>query len=395
MQLFEDEDSRGYICIDCLDDSLLKSMFSNQPNKPCRVCQHSEYPAVRVQRLVTSLLRVIPERFAHVQITQGEQSGQSLAQVVECVIACPGTALSEEMAAMLIEHDGSFFHEGASYCRIPGELDTASDRSVFLANRWQSIADELTHRQRFFNDRAQTFFAKLFEEATQAIRQSLFDRNPAVTTLLKQGKQLYRARRFDHDTDFTNFQKDPGLHLGAPPKQRAGDNRMNCAGISLFYAAQDIATSIAEIRPSVGDRIALARFRTTRPLKLFDFTGLDRPREHQRVSDFSSNYEERRILQALLNDLHRLIARPVRRDSSHYIVTQAMAEYLNHKHEEAFDGIKFSSSQNAGGVNIVLFAERAESSGQAVAEWEPVFPVAFDDRLCQHQVKAVQYQGDW
>ncbi|MFJ2544920.1 RES family NAD+ phosphorylase [Pseudomonas sp. NPDC087612] len=392
--LLEDDDAGGYVCTDCLDDAALKKMFSNRSIKQCRVCQGSDHPVVRVQTLVTSLLRIIPERFAHADRNIAEP-GQSLARVVQEVIACPDTRLTEEIASRLIMLDDSVFQAGTLYCRIPGELDNAFDTRQFLANHWQTIADELTHRQRFFNDRAQTFFESLFREAAQAVRQSLFDRKPAAIAQLQPGEILFRARRFDHVEDFYNFQADPGQHLGAPPKHKAGHNRMNCSGISLFYAATNIATSIAEVRPSVGDHIAVARFRTTRQLKLFDFTGLDRPREQQRISYYSDNYEERRIHQAMLNDLHRLIARPVRQESTQYIVTQAMAEYLNYKHEEQFDGIKFSSSQEAGGVNIVLFADRPVSADMCVADWEPAFPVAYDDKLSKYQVKTVQYGGDW
>jgi hypothetical protein len=39
-----------------------------------------------------------------------------------------------------------------------------------------------------------------------------------------------------------------------------------------------------------------------------------------------------------------------------------MAEYLAHIHEDKFDGVKFSSAQNIGGMNVVLFGRFADEA---------------------------------
>lgn len=47
---------------------------------------------------------------------------------------------------------------------------------------------------------------------------------------------------------------NPARNLGAPPKVRAGEGRMNPAGVPAFYGAFERETCVAELRPPVGIR---------------------------------------------------------------------------------------------------------------------------------------------
>jgi hypothetical protein len=49
---------------------------------------------------------------------------------------------------------------------------------------------------------------------------------------------------------------------------------MNAQGISVFYGATDASVAIAEVRAPVGGRVAVAKFRITRPLRFLDLTAL-------------------------------------------------------------------------------------------------------------------------
>jgi hypothetical protein len=66
----------------------------------------------------------------------------------------------------------------------------------------------------------------------------------------------------------------PDRHLGSPPSGAAAAGRMNARGISVFYGANDPRVALAEVRPPVGSRVAVARFEIIRPLRLLDLTAL-------------------------------------------------------------------------------------------------------------------------
>jgi len=49
---------------------------------------------------------------------------------------------------------------------------------------------------------------------------------------------------------------------------------MNARGVSVFYGAIDPRVALAEVRPPVGSRVAVARFEIIRPLRLLDLNAL-------------------------------------------------------------------------------------------------------------------------
>jgi len=84
---------------------------------------------------------------------------------------------------------------------------------------------------------------------------------------------------------------------------------------------------------------------------------------------------------AFLRRLHTLISQPVvpGREAD-YLITQTMAEYLAHVHDEPFDGIMFKSVQREGGANVVLFGAKRS------------FPLEYvDQSLKLFATQAVQY----
>ena len=112
------------------------------------------------------------------------------------------------------------------------------------------------------------------------------------------------------------------------------------------------------MRPALGGDTALVELQTTKPLRMLDFTRLQKS-HGEGLSYFQPNFTEEVERRAFLRRLHTLISQPVvpGREAD-YLITQTMAEYLAHVHQEPFDGILFKSVQRAGGINVVLFPER-------------------------------------
>lgn len=181
--------------------------------------------------------------------------------------------------------------------------------------------------------------------------------------------------------------------LGAPPKERAANNRMSAAGVPLLYVSADRPTCIAEIRPSIGDTVAVGKFISTAALKFFDFNALSRRFEHEPLSFYDSEYQKRDHHRALLRYLHEEIARPVRSSDIDYVMTQALAEYIRDHKPGEYDGISFRSVQREGGVNFVLF-DNSENSALSDPSWRPTFSLAIAPRDVEfHEVEAVTYRS--
>src|SRR5258708_5926999 len=123
------------------------------------------------------------------------------------------------------------------------------------------------------------------------------------------------------------------------------------------------------MRPALGGDTAVIELQTTKPLRVLDFTRLQEP-HGEGLSYFQPDFTAEVERRAFLLRLHTLISQPVvpGREAD-YLITQTMAEYLAHVHQEPFGGILFKSVQRAGGVNVVLFAEP-----RAPSRFSPLLP---------------------
>jgi hypothetical protein len=121
--------------------------------------------------------------------------------------------------------------------------------------------------------------------------------------------------------------------------------------------------------------------RTTKPLRLLDFTRLEE--SYGGLSYFQPDFAEQSGKGVFLRRLQNLISQPVipGREAD-YLVTQTMAEYLAHVHDQPFDGVLFKSVQRSGGINIVLFPNG-----------DNLFQLAYVDESFQlFSTKSIQYE---
>jgi hypothetical protein len=151
----------------------------------------------------------------------------------------------------------------------------------------------------------------------------------------------------------------PDIHLGSPPARLANAGRMNARGISVFYGSTTAQTAIAEVRPPVGAKAAVARFSIIRPLRLLDLIALEHVQDGGSI--FDSTLKDRLERVAFLQSLGQRMTRPVMPDDEafDYLATQAIADFLATENEPIVDGIIFRSVQVKNGRNTVLFHKAA------------------------------------
>jgi hypothetical protein len=224
---------------------------------------------------------------------------------------------------------------------------------------WRSLENSLKAEARFFNRTAANQLASMFDGidalTTREGRPLVIDAGPGTDF-----HTLYRARVFRSDDELEAALGRPDLYLGSPPGPLAAAGRMNARGISVFHAANSRKAAIAEMRPPVGSRIAVAQFEIIRKLRLLDLTALDHIRGTESLADFG--LAGRRTQAMFLRSMSGRIVRPVMSDDEPLddLSTQAIVDFLATEASVPVDGIIFRSVQAAGdAVNVVLFHKAA------------------------------------
>ena len=198
-------------------------------------------------------------------------------------------------------------------------------------------------------------------------------------------RHLYRGRVFQTDEALANALRWPERLLGSPTAGIGAAGRMNGQGQPAFYGATTPEICIAEVRPPVGSRIALAAFEVIRPLRLLDLRRLATIELRPGASLFDAATRSAAQRRDFLRTLGDRLSAPVvpELQDRDYLVTQAVADYLAAHRTLKVDGIIFPSAQSRrpdeppAGDNVVLFRKAcdvtdADGSGSTadVALWE-------------------------
>jgi len=190
---------------------------------------------------------------------------------------------------------------------------------------WQSFERSLKTEARFFSRGAATHLASLFKGIdtmrTRGGLSLIVDAGPGTAIAT-----FYRARAFQSAKRLEEALGRPDRHLGSPPSILARAGRMNAGGISVFYGASDSSVALAEVRPPVGSKVAVARFEIIRPVRLLDLTALSEV--SSRGSVFDPELGSRLEHAMFLCKLSERITKPVMPDDEafEYLVTQAIAD---------------------------------------------------------------------
>ena len=129
---------------------------------------------------------------------------------------------------------------------------------------------------------------------------------------------------------------------GAPPADYIGNGRANPDHIRYLYLSEDPVTPVYEVRPIIGDTVSIAKFKLQKEVRLYDLTFDIHDIENDEVVE----------LPRLYNTIGAMFSRPYNGDASKYLPTQYIAEEIKNM---GFDGLRFRSSLNKDGYNVVLF----------------------------------------
>lgn len=181
------------------------------------------------------------------------------------------------------------------------------------------------------------------------------------------GKYIYRARIVKEKQELGHSD------LTSPPIEKTKNNRMSPAGISFFYGCYDKDTCIYEMRPTIGEIIAVTTFEITKSLNILDLTEI--PDSPEPISIFNEEYsfEYESSFKPFLYHFANDIAKPIKPNETEimYRPTQVFTEFIQYyeftkfewppfgmdpkKEKFYLNGMAFKSSLNQRGNNIVLF----------------------------------------
>ena len=235
-------------------------------------------------------------------------------------------------------------------------------------SRWRRFDGALRSEARFFSADAIDYLNSVFL-GIEALRDQS---GVSLITEIGPGCEiasLFRARVFQDEGKLLEALGRPDLHIGPPPSALAISGRMNARGISVFYGANDTDVAVAEVRPPVGSKVAVAQFVVQRSLLLLDLTKLARVVETGSL--FDPEHSKRLARASFLRKLSTIITEPVMPDDEalDYLPTQAVADFLATSHGANLDGIIYPSIQLGGNaLNVCLFHKAADVEQLLVVE---------------------------
>jgi hypothetical protein len=393
------------LCSECIEDKFLQAIVRSEGpgdvGRRCDVCGQVKPHTVTIDHLGQLLEPLIRRRFQlptpislFFQSDEYDCLGrkcQDLGSIVQKVLG-QYFEFNDQIIDSVIAAENRdeckgeipFFRKEFKY------VESASDDALRI--RWLCVRNELSKTRRFFSVEAKTFLDELFSDIDGVFSADGSGNNQDVATQIPAGFLVYRARICEGKLEsllgnpsIDSIFRDPYREVGPPPPQLARAGRMNAEGISMFYGSTDMETCLAELRPAIGGQSAVIALRTTKLLRILDFTRMRTV--NRRLSYFQPDFDEQAGKLSFLRILGILISQPVvpGRETD-YLITQTMMEYLSHVHREPFDGVIFGSAQREGGKNVVLFAEMQRD--------QPIFPLIVEGPPTIYETQGIRYEHE-
>lgn len=368
-------DVEKYICYDCVGENHLKSIIKNNGSViKCSYCNNDEVEGFLLLDFANKIDRAFEQHFT--QSSESPPENRSIHQLknfdwepdgIPVIEAIMDSADIEEEIATDVQQFLAERHYNHSAAEMGESSEFESESYYYIKShedfewqiQWANFEHVLKASTRFFNKINEELLKSVFEEIDSLHTHK---KKPVVRNIGPENDitHLYRARAFQSDSKLKVALEFPDKELGPPPSEFATAGRMNSRGISVFYGSINSETALAEIRPPVGCKVAIARFELLRTLKVLDLSALTFT--HAIGSIFDENYAHQLSRTMFLRKLSQRMTKPVMPDDEHaeYLATQVIAEFL--ASELKFDGIIFPSAQSEGGLNVTLFHSASKIS---------------------------------
>ena len=179
--------------------------------------------------------------------------------------------LSEkESGSSRYKDEEPMYSDDMTYCTVSEKYPQINDGTKHK-ELWDYFCNQIKHRTRFFNIK----IIDLLDSIFFGLDKIRYKCDISPVHIIPKNVIFYRARKASSVHDRLKICCHPTQELTSPPIHLATNGRMNPTGISVFYAAFELETCIAEIRLPVGDMAISGEFKLERPITVFDLTVFD------------------------------------------------------------------------------------------------------------------------
>jgi len=210
-----------------------------------------------------------------------------------------------------------------------------NEHSLLRTNSWEDFVTALKKQNRFHTNHINL---KILERFCSYIRKPY-----------KKGTVFFRGR----------ISSSAGLStdkMGAPPYEKASAGRANAPGIRCLYLANDVDTTIHEVRAEAFDFISVGKFELQEDIIVVDLKSIDK------ISPFLGelDYLEHAINKEHLNKINAEMGKALRRSDStlDYVPTQYISDFIKsieYNGQAEYAGLEYNSTMNTDGFNLAIF----------------------------------------
>lgn len=226
---------------------------------------------------------------------------------------------------------------------------------------WEEFTYTVKHYNRFFDVETDRSREEMLREFDYFFNH--------MTMEIPEGTLIWRARLNPNNLCDTISQQTK--ECGPPPLHCTRALRMNPAGISYFYGAEDKLTCEREIRATDNDSVIFGQFRTNIVLRIVDLSHAPWIRI---PSLFSPQYDhDLNWAREFLKSFSAEVSKPIKDEEApiEYIPTQILCEYIRKK---GFHGVRYRSSLTKD-YNYTLFCgpKDERNTDELYEPWGPSY----------------------
>lgn len=215
------------------------------------------------------------------------------------------------------------------------DLEYLDEHSLLKTNSWEYFVTALKTQNRFHTNHINLEILKRF---------CSYIRKP-----YKKGTIFYRGR----------ISSPAGLctdEMGVPPHEKVSAGRANASGIRCLYLANNVDTTIHEVRAGAFDFVSIGKFELQEDIIVVDLKSINK------ISPFIEDlgYMEHAINKEHLNKINAEMGKALRRSDSalDYVPTQYISDFIKsieHNGQAEYSGLEYDSTMNPDGFNLAIF----------------------------------------
>ena len=215
------------------------------------------------------------------------------------------------------------------------------EQSLLRTNSWEDFKNSLIRDNRYHTN---IFNTKLFEQYCWAALKKYH-----------AGTKFYRGRISNKDGYSIE-------EMGCPPFKNSKAGRVNAEGVECLYLANNIETTINEVRAGVADYVTIAAFELQEDIIVTDLKNINKISPLSIPdSNFLINYA---INKEHLSKINKEMSKIVRQSDSKldYVPTQYICDFIKTLEQKGIDdniikfaGVEYDSTLCQDGYNIAIF----------------------------------------